>query len=500
MEITVKNFGPIKHGSIDLSKRFYVFVGHNNSGKTYMANLMWSACNTMNFHHIRDEITNEFIEKYQDNLTIVNNETQFIINSDVCDSVMEIYIKKLNEILASNLGIDKTNFIIENLRLKVNYDFDELLSKSAKEKLYILDFDEKTDIYSLEKEANNDRVILIKKEDIEFDKASDKMIDFFQQYIKTYKVINLRRDKIDNKEILHDIVEMIIRSFLKESVLDVFLPANRLFYPSFYRYVYEAAKTDKDKIDEEVRKGNPSLDKIKSLSKRPYTKAMDDLLTKIYRLDASQKPKGTYIDLLEKLRQLMGGEIITKNAEGIGLNEFKLKMDSGEELDLYLSSSAANQLTTLYLYLKYWANDENNFLIMDEPEENLHPKHQIALLDILMQFANRNNNRVLITTHSSLLAESVNNHIQIGKLQDLGEDVEKIVQENNLNISLNDNLRPDDFGVYFFGNNTITPYDVDDYGVFFRDFKQEEDKVTSTAQVLSEHIYHSLRKDKTVSA
>lgn len=196
----------------------------------------------------------------------------------------------------------------------------------------------------------------------------------------------------------------------------------------------------------------------------------------------------------------MGGEIITKNAEGIGLNEFKLKMDSGEELDLYLSSSAANQLTTLYLYLKYWVNDENNFLIMDEPEENLHPKHQIALLDILMQFANQNNNRVLITTHSSLLAESINNHIQIGKLQDLGEDVEKIVQENNLNISLNDNLRPDDFGVYFFGNNTITPYDVDDYGVFFRDFKQEEDKVASTAQVLSEHIYHSLRKDKTVSA
>lgn len=80
MEIAVKNFGPIKSGSIDLSKRFYVFVGHNNSGKTYMANLVWSACNTKNFSHIRDEITNEFIEKYQENFTIVNNETQFIIN------------------------------------------------------------------------------------------------------------------------------------------------------------------------------------------------------------------------------------------------------------------------------------------------------------------------------------------------------------------------------------------------------------------------------------
>jgi len=78
--------------------------------------------------------------------------------------------------------------------------------------------------------------------------------------------------------------------------------------------------------------------------------------------------------------------------------------------------------------------------------------------------------------------------------------VEQIVRENGLDISLNENLRPDNFGVYFFGNQAITPYEVDDYGVFFRDFKQEENKVASTAQLLSEHIYDSLKKDKTVLA
>ena len=42
MKLRVKNLGPIKQGEIDLSKRFFVFVGYNNTGKTYMAQVLWS--------------------------------------------------------------------------------------------------------------------------------------------------------------------------------------------------------------------------------------------------------------------------------------------------------------------------------------------------------------------------------------------------------------------------------------------------------------------------
>ena len=42
MKLSVKNLGPIKQGEIDLSKRFSVFVGYNNSGKTYMAQVIWT--------------------------------------------------------------------------------------------------------------------------------------------------------------------------------------------------------------------------------------------------------------------------------------------------------------------------------------------------------------------------------------------------------------------------------------------------------------------------
>ena len=132
-------------------------------------------------------------------------------------------------------------------------------------------------------------------------------------------------------------------------------------------------------------------------------------------------------------------------------------MDNGKELDMYLSSSTANQLTTLYLYLKYWAGKSDNFLIIDEPEENLHPKNQIALLDILMKFADRNNNRVLVTTHSPLMAEAVNNHAHISFLQDKGENVEELLAGNE-DFTPHENLKFDDYGVYFFDGEGIEEY------------------------------------------
>jgi predicted ATPase len=37
MKLTVNNLGAIKKGTIDLDKSVYLFVGYNNSGKTYMS-------------------------------------------------------------------------------------------------------------------------------------------------------------------------------------------------------------------------------------------------------------------------------------------------------------------------------------------------------------------------------------------------------------------------------------------------------------------------------
>ena len=46
MNLVFHNLGPLKGRQvIDLTKRFYVFVGENNSGKTYTAQLLWAVLN-----------------------------------------------------------------------------------------------------------------------------------------------------------------------------------------------------------------------------------------------------------------------------------------------------------------------------------------------------------------------------------------------------------------------------------------------------------------------
>lgn len=46
MKAIIKNLGSIKgNQEIDLTKNFYVFVGENNSGKTCVAQLLWTIFN-----------------------------------------------------------------------------------------------------------------------------------------------------------------------------------------------------------------------------------------------------------------------------------------------------------------------------------------------------------------------------------------------------------------------------------------------------------------------
>jgi predicted ATP-dependent endonuclease of OLD family len=270
-----------------------------------------------------------------------------------------------------------------------------------------------------------------------------------------------------------------------------FLPSSRTFLPSYYKYLSKGYEQERKEIGEIVRKNPKDIDKIKFLTKKRHTSAVDSVLDKLNNLSSQSEIKPFYADLLSDLEKLMQGSIGVENVEGIANSEFGFKVDEKTTLEMYQTSTSVNQLTLLYLYLKYWAEESNNFLIIDEPEENLHPENQIKLLDILVRFANRNNNRVLFTTHSPLMAEAVNNHAHISLLRERGEDIEKIIASHHLTITPNDTLKHSDYATYFFNGEAIKEYPMTDFGVFFRDFKEAEDKVRNTANILKDYIYQT---------
>ncbi len=71
------------------------------------------------------------------------------------------------------------------------------------------------------------------------------------------------------------------------------------------------------------------------------------------------------------------------------------------------TASGLKQLGILQLLLENRELTENSFLIMDEPEINLHPELQVKLAEILVLAAKELNITVYINTHSPFLAEAI---------------------------------------------------------------------------------------------
>jgi hypothetical protein len=229
---------------------------------------------------------------------------------------------------------------------------------------------------------------------------------------------------------------------------------------------------------------------------RDYTEPMNALFDKLYQLNREMTVQNHYKHLVAEMTTILGGDIVMSKKEGIAPIKFGFKpIQHDEHLPMFLSSSSVNQLSTLYLYFKYWAKKSDNFLMIDEPEENLPPKNQMALLNVLLAFAQTNNNKVLIITHSPFLADAVNNYLYLFWLKSQSVEVNQIVADYYPEINPDINLNTDDIAIYFFEGTRIVPYERGDYGVLFSDFDAEQRKIKQIEIKLTEKMSQLLNDD-----
>ncbi len=286
----------------------------------------------------------------------------------------------------------------------------------------------------------------------------------FTKYIKEYLV-----KKIFNKDI-EAIFQIIIEKIDRESLYSesIFLPSSRLFLPSFYKYIFKTEKDFKDSMFRNFDNINESNKKFYAPS---YTQPVDDLIKKlIFSLD---KPL-EHNRYLDTLAQIIEGNISVDRAEEIGMADISYTHKSGENIPMYLSSSMVNQLSTLYLYFKYWYQKENSFLIMDEPEMNLHPSKKIEIIELLMSFASEN--KLLIATHSATIAKTIINYIHLFDLKKKNIDIKEFVAKNNLAMNIDISLKSNDVGIYYFNGKTIISYKKDNNSdIHFGTFTEVEE-------------------------
>ena len=491
MQAIIQNLGAIKNNkqAIDLTKNFYVFVGDNNSGKTYVSQLLWTIFNQ------------DVIQKFSEQIELepdFEDKNEFEINEKLIDEILQKYASFLKKELANTYNIENTPYqetVLSNFSIQFNYDIERIKDADLQVISHVkLGGNKQAEFFVIKKE----------KKSLTFSFDNKDLNTFFDNITTNQKEdIGKKRPKVKKIAFFSAIIQLLLNH--KHNTL--FLPASRTFYPTFLQYIlsFEREQEEKnkklfqEKVEEIIKEKKDIsnlelreiLNSFSNTFKTPYSKPIDILFKKLYKLNIS-KEQNYYNNLLEKLITLMGGNVVLNSLEGISITDFIFRMNKVEkDLPMYMSSSSVNQLTLLYLYLKYWVEERANFLMVDEPEENLNPKNQIKLLEILLAFANQNDNKVLITTHSPILAEAVNNYTYLDVIKNkFGIKADEFIENNGLNfLNPEISISSEKLGVYFFDGKRIIDYKSPDYGAYFRDFKDVSDAVEGNGRLLTDFIY-----------
>jgi len=424
-ELFIKNFGPIKEAKLNLSS-LTIFIGPNSSGKSFSAALIHSFLNSFNelgFSHY------ELIRKKSVNLFLENDDGLFnefktslikYVNSKpkLSDEPFKFQSDKFNIILKDSFGQVFRDLIEEKLKSTFSNNLNKL--NRLKKHSFELSFNKNTFI-------NEDGALFLNNFYVGMDFVKDEGLSdgdsnicFFEideNFLSIYLNYVLWDNFFDGKkELFVEIIFMMIVS----SVMDTFNQTS-YYIPAAGDEIFKDINTF---ISNDI---NGTLE---------HSLLQKELLVNFLKVkeDTDQSP---FYQLTEQLEQeIIGGNIKLKKGD---INDEYVFIDEKNdlELELNLTSSSIRELMPLIIYLKYFLKKDDT-LIIEEPENHIHPKNQLILVKYLVKAINGGLN-IIITTHSDFIVEQFNNFIRLGHSKDevfdkLGYDKDNILDYHDVSI------------------------------------------------------------------
>ena len=345
--LVVENFGKIKHAEIELAP-FTLFVGDNNSGKSYLMNLIWGLRNNQliyndfifkNISEYSEQISYKEINKYiqtsyQKYLDQDKKNQNIIIPNNIILSVIELINILLQDQSPSFI---KEIFNIENDSISID-KIEIRLPKS-----YKLNIPVEIITFPYRKTGNK----------------KDGLAEFIDVLMVGMSGNEIPKNK-DYLEFITLICVEVMNSIFSRSTL--FLPSSRTGFTLLKGDLKGQAVDDfLDDIDDKVDKLALKLD---------LTYATKEFVRQYFKLKSVEYKKNNLLELIED-------EIINGNVylEDIGLNGIKYKPHNSEHsYEAKNTSAVVTELAPLILFLQY----QNNWktLLMEEPEISLHPQLQ----------------------------------------------------------------------------------------------------------------------------
>lgn len=463
MKIEIQNLGAIRQAEIDLNKSLTIFCGPNNSGKTYVAFIIY-ALTKSGLKYFRTTSKNEVIPEL-----INHQKAVYKINTENIWKYRNDELKGLKESLDSIYGISEE--VVKNLF----NDFDLKIIETRSE------FEESISQMDFENELKiNNISILIKK------KRNSNSLDLS---------LNSKTISKENIEVLNYFLESKLYSLIAFYPFNNsnILPVER---NSIYTFSKELSIQKQEFLDRAQALGSKTNSRdpfhwLMKSSKR-YPIAIRDGLEVAEDLSNYSKNKSEFYALAEEIENglLQGKVIITKEGDV----QFSSNKAKSKKIPIHLTASIVKTLSSLVFYLKHIAS-KNELIIIDEPELNLHPNNQVYLTRIFAKLINKGF-RLLISTHSDYIIRELNNLIMASSKN---EGVRQVAQKLGYteDLMLDKNL----VSAYLFNyksdsarNVTIKAIEVSDEGFDVETIDNTIDELNDK----SEELFYAVKYKKSI--
>ncbi len=422
MLIKFTNLGAIKETELDL-RPLTIIIGPNNSNKTYIAYSTYALWEWMREYFLFDNL--KFEQK--------DENCWFLLIDDLLHRSYTSNNSKLN---LENFFLDSSHKLFSKTNIDFTFSYEDIREAS-------------------------------KKIGAGYDALIQQGGSFNFSINEEALIIRVDKPAISLTDIINRCLSFLVRYLLFSTPLP--LPAERnaliLTYKLLSNRRYKLLKDSHRQLF-----GNHDLDQrqaglLKEQVNIGYPKPIEDFLDFLTDVEMAKgfdpNQKNEFQKLADDIEQHIQNKnkIYLENMK-LGGKEIKVSVKKGLNIDLHNASSSIRQVAPLLLYLRYRAK-ENDFLIIDEPEMNLHPESQAKLLEAFAVMVNLGV-RVLITTHSPYLLAHLNNLVS-GDMSD-----PEILSNQASSLYLKDSrafVSMDQVSAYEMKKNKLHSLKDEDYGI-----------------------------------
>lgn len=411
-KVSVRNYGPIAEAKDVELCPLTVFVGPSNTGKSYLAILVYSlfkSFESMRFARpvrLASAFYGAKSKKEEKGERVSLAATKF--GSKYVDDIVKILQNgnSFDGIRFSGLSAESKDSINQRMAEIVNRNFHREISRCMgvpmEDRNLIKD--------QFEFEFSNDKASFAfglehpPNMDIKELKPTKRYTKWHKRFLMP-KHEDYHLDDVYNEIIAEEFLEGILEDFFdtdskKESF---YLPAARTGIMQSHRAIAGAL----------VRRA--ALAGLEPLSVPTLSGIVSDFLNEVIQIDITRIPGGDDMAKIadEMEKNILHGSIESENPESTPYPQFTYKQN-GFEVPLLRSSSMVSELAPAVLFIRHRVG-RGDLLIIEEPEAHLHPEAQRKVAKMIVRLV-RAGVKVMTTTHSDYFLEQIGNYVRLSEL------------------------------------------------------------------------------------